>query len=202
MFGVIAAGRLVQTDFQAVSENQFVISIPEAEKVNHVVVFLTAQAPFPDTMGGGVYFSAANIGGSSWQLLGHITNNKPSAIFKISNLTSNSTDIAVTPFCQFGSSIQPHMGQAIVQIGISVEPLEHLSQQTPAANTTPSKVESFLEYSQKMLENFYNFASSFAVSQAQMTPNPSETFVPTSVLQKWYMNFERKLQQNPYFWKS
>jgi hypothetical protein len=37
-----------------------------------------------------------------------------------------------------------------------------------------------------MLDNFYNFASSFALSQAQMTPNPSEMFIPANVVLKWY----------------
>lgn len=39
-----------------------------------------------------------------------------------------------------------------------------------------------------MLDNFYNFASSFAVTQAQMTPNPSEAFIPANVVLKWYGN--------------
>lgn len=60
---------------------------------------------------------------------------------------------------------------------------------------------SYVQFGQKMLENFINFVSSFAVTQAQMVPNPSETFVPLSTIQTWYQNFERRLQQNPNFWK-
>lgn len=43
----------------------------------------------------------------------------------------------------------------------------------------------FFQFTQKMLDNFYNFASSFAVTQAQMTPNPSEAFIPANVVLKW-----------------
>lgn len=43
---------------------------------------------------------------------------------------------------------------------------------------------SFFQFTQKMLDNFYNFASSFAVTQAQMTPNPSEAFIPANVVLK------------------
>ena len=53
-----------------------------------------------------------------------------------------------------------------------------------------------------MLENFVNFSMSFAVTQAEMTPNPQETFVPMSTVQKWYANFERKLAADPNFWKK
>lgn len=88
------------------------------------------------------------------------------------------------------------------QIGISVEPLTQLAQQTPVANSTPSTLNSFVQYTQKMLENFVNYSMSFAVTQSQMTPNPNETFVPMSTVEKWYKNFERKLSANPNFWKN
>lgn len=50
---------------------------------------------------------------------------------------------------------------------------------------TSLKYVSFFQFTQKMLDNFYNFASSFAVTQAQMTPNPSEAFIPANVVLKW-----------------
>ena len=90
----------------------------------------------------------------------------------------------------------------LAQIGISVEPLTTLAQQTPIKNATASTVDSFMEFSKKMCENLFNYVASFAVTQAQMTPNPTETFVPLSSLQTWYQNFIRRLEQNPNFWKS
>ncbi|XP_071412867.1 protein Hikeshi isoform X2 [Pithys albifrons albifrons] len=90
----------------------------------------------------------------------------------------------------------------VAQIGISVELLENLAQQTPVASAAVSSVDSFTEFTQKMLDNFYNFASSFAVTQAQMTPNPSEAFIPANVVLKWYENFQRRMTQNPLFWKT
>ena len=55
--------------------------------------------------------------------------------------------------------------KAGAQIGISVEPLDQLAQQTPASQSTPSSLNTFVEYTQKMLENFFNYASSFAIAQ-------------------------------------
>jgi len=92
--------------------------------------------------------------------------------------------------------------QAGAQIGISVEPLDQLAQQTPASQSIPSSLNTFVEYTQKMLENFFNFASSFAITQTQMTPNPSESFVPLSVVQRWYENYQRKMANDPNFWKN
>lgn len=83
-----------------------------------------------------------------------------------------------------------------------MEPLEQLAQQSPVSSAAVSSVDSFLQFTQKMLDSLYNFAASFAVSQAQMTPNPTETFIPSSCILKWYENFQRRLAQNPNFWKN
>lgn len=196
MFGLIVAGRLVQTDITQVSENQFLFNIPDADDINHLVIFMTGQSPFPDGLGAAVYFSFPNPQGQAWALLGHITNTKPSAIFKITNIKKSSL-MNENPF----SSTMPHVSH-MGQVGISVEPLTQLAQQTPEAGTSVSKVDSFVEFSQKMLENFFNYATSFAVTQSQMTPSPNEAYVTMNVVQNWFQNFQRRLQQNPYFWRQ
>ena len=42
----------VQTDGQQIGENQVLFNIQEADNINHVVVFMTGQTPFPDGLGG------------------------------------------------------------------------------------------------------------------------------------------------------
>ena len=42
----------VQTDFQQITDVQYLINIPEADNVNHVVVFLTGTTPFAEGMAG------------------------------------------------------------------------------------------------------------------------------------------------------
>lgn len=179
------------------AEDKFVFDLPDYENINHVVVFMLGTVPFPEGMGGSVYFCYPDQSGMAvWQLLGFVTNEKPSAIFKISGLKSGKG--SQHPFGAMNLPQTP----TVAQIGISVELLENLVQQTPVANAAVSSVDSFTEFTQKMLDNFYNFASSFAVTQAQMTPNPSEAFIPANVVLKWYENFQRRLTQNPLFWKT
>ena len=67
------------------TESQFVLSLAEPDKVHYIVIFLLGTVPFPEGMGGGVYFSWPGPQ-PMWQLLGHISNAKPSAIFKISQV--------------------------------------------------------------------------------------------------------------------
>ncbi|EDM18566.1 similar to RIKEN cDNA 0610007P06, isoform CRA_a [Rattus norvegicus] len=93
MFGCLVAGRLVQTAAQQVAEDKFVFDLPDYENINHVVVFMLGTIPFPEGMGGSVYFSYPDSNGVPvWQLLGFVTNGKPSAIFKISGLKSVHTE--------------------------------------------------------------------------------------------------------------
>lgn len=42
----------VQTNFQQITDSQFVITIPDADQINHLVVFLTGASPFPEGFGG------------------------------------------------------------------------------------------------------------------------------------------------------
>ncbi|XP_031640627.1 protein OPI10 homolog [Contarinia nasturtii] len=198
MLGCIVSGRLVQMDFQQVDEGKFLLNIPEADNINHIVIFLTDAIPVG--LAGAVYFSWPDpVAPPSWQFLGYISNNKPSAIFKISTLKkldemeTNGLSAAMSQFNVFGAQPISHTAQ----IGVSIEPEATVTQLEPAT-TSPTN---YIQFGQKMLENFINFVSSFAVTQAQMVPNPTETFVPLSTIQTWYQNFERRLQQNPNFWK-
>ncbi|MPC40075.1 protein OPI10 homolog isoform X2 [Portunus trituberculatus] len=198
LFGIIVSGRLVQTNFQQCGETQFLTVIPEADNINHVVVFLTGTQPFPDGLGGSVYFSWPDPNKPpTWHLLGNITNEKPSAIFKISGLKQVNGTSLQTGFT-FGEQKMSHNAQ----IGISVEPLSQIQGQVANPSTEPSTLNSYVEFSQAMCENLYNYASSFAQSPSHITPNPSDQYLPLSVLSKWYENFSRRLQQNPNFWRK
>ena len=64
-------------------------------------------------------------------------------------------------------------------VGISVEPLVNIEGQTPAAHTEAAKVSTFMEFGQKMVENLFNYASSFAVSGGEMRSRTGQTFVPS-----------------------
>ena len=95
------------------------------------------------------------------------------------------------------------LNQSSAQIGISLEPLAQISEKTPATiSEKPSTSTTFVEFTQKMLTNVFNYCSSFARKQCEMTPEPSESFVPMSSLQKWYETFQRRIAMDPNFWKN
>ena len=76
----------MNTDVQQTGVNEFFLSLDDVQSINHVVVFLTGQVPFADGYGGSIYFGWPTENAVSWQLLGFITNEKPSAIFKITKV--------------------------------------------------------------------------------------------------------------------
>lgn len=90
----------------------------------------------------------------------------------------------------------------VAQIGISIEQASELASLTPVASTSPSNVASYTEFAQRMIENFFNFVTSFALPQSQMTPQPNETFVPLSAVDQWCKNTKRKMDANPNWWKK
>lgn len=134
----------------------------------------------------------------NWQFLGFVSNDKPSAIFKISSLKRNH-EFENNNLGIFGGKISH-----VAQIGISVESLDIIKQQTAmavAANNA-NHVNTAAFTAQKIVQNFLNYVSSFSVTQSQMTPNPTENFVPLSSIQQWYQTFQRRLEQNPSFWRE
>ncbi|XP_043461116.1 protein OPI10 homolog [Leptopilina heterotoma] len=196
MLGLICSGRLVQTNFEQVSETKLLFTVPDADDINHIVLFLVGTIPFPDNMAGAVYFSWPDPNAPpNWQFLGYISNSKPSAIFRISNLKKND-EFENQNLSIFGMGKISH----VAQVGISVEPLAAVEQQAAALHD--QQTNTFIEFAQKTLSNFVNYVSSFSTTQTQMLPNLTENYVPLSTIQTWYERFERRLQQNPNFWKT
>lgn len=134
-----------------------------------------------------------------------ISNQKPSAIFKISKLKTNPVNTNIGMYFSGGIGLQKTVINA--QLGISVESLSTLerlasSAAAAATETSPaSSVPAALEFSQKMVESLLNYTASFAISADETRIKSNETYVPFSAVQNWFTNFERRLQQNPTFWK-
>lgn len=80
---------------------------------------------------------------------------------------------------------------------ICLEPLANIQEIIPVDNPN-----THVNFAHKMLENFMNYVLSYTINQAAMVPDPSANYVPLSTVQHWYNNFERRLTQNPNFWKN
>lgn len=87
-------------------------------------------------------------------------------------------------------------------VGVELDTLDNIKHQFGHSNrdqneTSPQNLTFFC---QKMLDNFYNYASSF-VAKLQ-TVNGYVEALPLKAFDQWYKNFEAKLAKNPDFWKE
>ena len=105
-------------------------------------------------------------------------------------------DASLNPFA---SGLLPQAG---AQIAISIEPLDQVVQLSAdqSAEATTKDVVSLV--TSKLLENFSEYAASFAITQAQMIPAPNEMFIPVSALNRWVAKIERRLAEDPNFWRT
>jgi protein Hikeshi len=238
----------VQTDFVQPDQTHFLLNIPNADAINHIVVFLTGQQMFPDGLGGGggsssystyfflscsrsprssrvlaaasssstsysrltfaVYFGWPGQGGeTNWQLLGLISNEKPSSIFRVTRLKG--AEVAGQGLGSMGGWGGGHDAK----IGVSVEPLAEIFAQVsriastgPAAATGSANGLSEAATAEKMLQNLFDYVSSFAVAAGQLHAIPGvhseDAYVPLSAINKWYETCKRRLSLDPFLWRT
>lgn len=146
-----------------------------------------------------VYFSWPDpFAPPSFQLLGCLSNEKPSAIFKISNLKRSGEGDQVNSF-PFGTQAISH----VAQIGISIEPINIVAQQNQILESaSESNKAKFVEFTEKTVQYLFNYVCSFSVSPTQALQNPNEPYIPMSAIKNWYETFRRKLELNPNFWQA
>ncbi|CAO3702708.1 unnamed protein product [Rhizopus stolonifer] len=192
MFGCIAAGRLVQTNLQQVDVNKYVFELSDAQSLNHIVVFLLGTIPFEPGFAATVHLLWPN---KEWQLLGGLSNEKASAIFRLKGTS--------------GLNDQPF---STVTLGISIEPIEVIQQQlaTIGQNQTiqnqvaivKPNVTQVGEMAGRILENLYNYVASFTVQNIPVNSIPigqltEDGYLSMKAFQTWYENLSRKLASNP-----
>ena len=213
------------TQFRQVDSTKFLLTLDNAQLINHIVIFLTGSIPFQQGFGASVYLHWTNVSSDIWQLLGMISNEKPSAIFKLTAPSSLQTTTTTTPTTTLLPSSSSSLSTStIAEIGISIEPLTSIETQmnalgksllphhppprnelitatSPTTTTnTAMTMSQNLSTIKNMLTHFYNYASSFAVRLREDDPN--SIGFPLKILEDWYKLVERRLQMDPTMFSS
>ncbi|KAL5520609.1 hypothetical protein ACEPAF_2610 [Sanghuangporus sanghuang] len=190
MFGCIVAGRLIQTNLQQIDETHAIFELPNASTINHICVFLLGTVPFPDGFGATVHF---HWPGKGFQLLGALSNEKPSAIFRVRGTFSATSTLTHAAFHDPSNpSSIPNAADVTAILGIAVEPLTSIQASLAAlpsavAARSPLSDPSFL--AEKIVKHLFNYLAGFA--EGELTP---ETFVPMGVITRWYESFLSKIR--------
>ncbi|KAL4072164.1 hypothetical protein V8B97DRAFT_1508154 [Scleroderma yunnanense] len=202
MFGCCVAGRILQTNLQQIDDTHALFEIPAAEKVNHICVFLLGTIPFPDGYGCTVHFFWPGKGS---QILGMLSNEKPSAIFRLRSAFSAPASGMSTPSA-FTSAASSSTHGITAILGFSIEPLETVVAQmatlpgnsinstlnAAVASASSSLARSSIDLNalaEKVARHLFNYVSGFAGQNIG-----PDSVIPMSVIARWYDNFTSKLK--------
>ena len=198
-FGILIPGQPFRMDWTVVNPNntQFTMSLSSAKDVSDIVFFLvpnlngssnansnsnlnwngtTGNAPIlADDVGAVLYWQAE--GGSGYEILGAVSNHRPSGVFR-------------TNWSQHESILNSKTN--VVHLGVSLEPL-HTLQNLEIAT---SGVEDRREFAKKIALNLFNYMQSFDDCSRG---NNGMMMVPTNVFERWITRFEAKYKQDPNF---
>ncbi|KAL1311876.1 hypothetical protein AAFC00_001948 [Neodothiora populina] len=217
MFGLVISGRPLNAQPTQLAETQYAFRIPSVPSFSHFSLFLLPGAALPVDVGATVWIQLP--GSQDFKLLGALSMQKPSAIFKISGVGNTGAQggvLDVDAMTDEGES-QPTLDtansttdaplQGEIVLGISIEPAAAVEQQlanlrpSAAATTNPQSAlvrqqppsgvhkVSTKVLAQRIIGNAFNFLSSFGDGQS----------VPIKAFQEWWNKFEKKIDLDPTF---
>lgn len=219
LFGVILPSRPVQTTPLVVSPTQFAFTFPSNPTYSHIIVFLLPGIALPDSTLAAIY---AQLPGPipEFKLLGALSNEKQSAIFKVDSGNGKSAfsingvrqeDDMIDDDVDVAPGIHDTPGDTT--IGISVEPAATILPQLANLHTTkgpsnssssalvPSTIRSSSAapttkvLAQRIINNAFNFLASFAGTMVA----GGEEVVPLRSFRDWWVKFESRIENDPGF---
>ncbi|EPS93222.1 hypothetical protein FOMPIDRAFT_1170730 [Fomitopsis schrenkii] len=186
MFGCCIAGRLLQTNLQQVDDTHAVFELPNAETINHICVFLLGTVPFPDGYGATVHF---HWPGKGFQLLGMLSNDKPSAIFRLRGTFSAQTSRPAL----FNPDAAP-AAETTAILGIAIEPLPTIDAELASLPSAVARPNTALPdatlLAERIVKHLFNYISGF-MGGGPVTP---DSVVPMAMIAKWYEIFISKVR--------
>ncbi|EGC31579.1 hypothetical protein DICPUDRAFT_99175 [Dictyostelium purpureum] len=182
MFGYVVGGRPVQTTVQTISQTKYFFQIENATDAKDVAIFLMDPVNFPIGFNAAIYLSWKPF--TEWKYLGFLNQTKPSSIFTIIQ--------------QLDKTMALGEDKNTIQIGISIENDQEIQAKVIENQLNDNmifKSTDFKQFAYKMCHNLVNYILSFSGDGV-----PSN-MVPATTVNKWYENFQKKLQNDALFWK-
>lgn len=171
----------MQTNLEQVDETHCTFALESAETINHICVFMLGTVPFPAGYAATVHFYWP---GKGFQLLGMLSNEKPSAIFRVRGTFGDSQASQSSQ-----ALIMSQAGGTTAQLGIAIEPIGEVMNQI--ANLPPANkpVADSVTLAERIGKHLVNYLSSFG----EAAPN-GQTYVPMTAVSRWYDSFMSKVK--------
>lgn len=171
LFGVVVPGRPVITEFQPINETRAVAALTDPCSVTEITFFLLPTSPVPPGVGAILYYS---VDMTHWELLGSVSPEKPSGIFRTGWPTKEEL-----------------VGCPGVHLGVSLEPMSTITN----LELTTSGFEDRFNFAHKIAVDLFQYMASFATGDSPA----GMMIVPTNVFDRWMERFERKYRLDPNF---
>lgn len=212
MIAIVPSGQPPVTDGQVVSEREILFHLQN--DVHHFCIFLTGSTPFPMGHGGSVYL--LHDTGGTFTFLGAISNEKPSAIFKVNKSVPPTppSPSSSGPGPLFNSLSQGQTSTAIVavdqtlRIGVVIESFEDIQLKVAQIEQMKQqRAHNYTAFAKWTCEGLYDHLSGWILTfdtLAKMSAQEvlQEKLVPLGAISQWFDNFQRRLAQNPEFWRK
>ena len=209
VFGLIIPGKEVITNFIPADPTgtKYTLTVPfpstqtssnndadSLTSITDVVFFLLPNITLPPNTGALIYWSAAGnhelTPSSSFELLGALTPNRTSSIFRTGWSTNEPLHQLLQSVC---SNPNSHIN---ITFGISIEPLDNVNNLQPVLQRNSNERKSV---AQKIALDLFNYLQSFDDTQQNRNGWMN---VPTNVFDRWFKRFEMKLGRDPNFFMN
>ncbi|KAL7446264.1 hypothetical protein ACHAXH_009714 [Discostella pseudostelligera] len=206
LLGILIPGGVVRTDFAPsdASGTKFTLALSgisgkDIVSVSELVFFLLPGIPLPPDHGALLFWQVVSIPASNvmsstpfsagastatttdFELVGAITNNKPSGVFRTGWATNETLSIAIN---------SPYSSTITINLGVSIEPISTIDNMGMIQDKTT-------HVAMKIAMDLFNYMQSFN------TGSGGNMIVPNNVFDRWMKRFESKTRVDPnFFMKS
>ncbi|KAG9035340.1 hypothetical protein FRB95_011491 [Tulasnella sp. JGI-2019a] len=177
LFG-IRSSALRQTNLIQIDETHVTFNIPNAGSVGHIVVFLLGTTPFPPGYAATIYFEWSN---RPFQLLGMLSNDKPSAVFRVRGIDPDGQQNS-------GSDVNAILGISIEPIDSVLAQVASLPHHPTTSNAEVARTADPTFIAERIVRHLFTHLSSF---EGNLGP---QTMIPLGVIQRWYDGLLGKLR--------
>eukprot|EP01128_Nolandella_sp_AFSM9_P006993 TRINITY_DN371_c0_g1_i1.p1 TRINITY_DN371_c0_g1~~TRINITY_DN371_c0_g1_i1.p1 ORF type:complete len:224 (-),score=19.93 TRINITY_DN371_c0_g1_i1:187-786(-) len=196
MFGVFVSGCLVQTEGHQTSPTSLIFGVEGKTPPHHLAVFMTGSKALPTDSCATIHIAWPPFN-NVWSYIGYLTNEHPSAIFKLSQKTGGGS---ARP--SFGSTAQ--FGQAHHQLLVGIElagRAENEHQHGSRAQLQEQATADRVLFARFTLNSLYNYLASYMREMQDQLQRVTVKVVPLTALDAWHAAFERKIRLDPAFWR-
>ena len=206
LLGILIPGGVVRTDFAPsdASGTKFTLALSgisgkDIASVSELVFFLLPGIPLPPDHGALLFWQIVSTPASNsmsstpfsagastatttdFELVGAITNNKPSGVFRTGWATNETLSIAIN---------SPYSSTITINLGVSIEPISTIDNMGMIQDKTT-------HVAMKIAMDLFNYMQSFN------TGSGGNMIVPNNVFDRWMKRFESKTRVDPnFFMKS